>query len=350
MSTSSEIPYGEEVPAAPAPRSRKRLVLSWAAAALVVILCGAWMLSDLSWSIDLLGSFAPHLAWLGVMVAALLLVMKARLPAGLALVGALLGFLSTGVVRADRIDAPGRERVIRVLQFNAATENGRAQEAFDLIMSSDADVVALTEPPMGLLELIRARAGSTYKWTDFPANAGPGWRLTLSRWPIEKIEGVSDPTFSKLGFWVVKIKRPAGEFVFIQAHPDSPRTYARWAGGRDALEELAKVVDVSVRPLQVPVIMAADLNSPPSGLRGRLMNERFGFERAKPRLKFAGTFPSWLPNPLRLAIDDVFIQSAVGVSSWETLGPAGSDHMAVRVDVVVRDLPPASPSAGSEGR
>jgi endonuclease/exonuclease/phosphatase (EEP) superfamily protein YafD len=342
MARPSVIPYGEEVPAAQTPPEAARPGWSaWALAAITMLLCVSWMLSDLSWIIDLVGSFAPQLGWAALAVSAWLLFRRARIPAGVAALGAMLGFLSMGVARADRADPAPPAQTVRVLQFNARTTNPSGAEAFEMIMGSNADVVAITEPPQQLLDLIRAKAGGTYVWTDFPANAGPGWRLTLSRWPIEKLADLSDSTFSKMGFWIVRIKRPNGPFVFIQAHPDSPRTRERWASGRDQLHELAKIVDSSIRPLRLPIIMAADLNSPPSGLRGRLMNERFGFERTKPRTAVTGgTYPAWLPGPFRLAIDDVFVQSVFGVSGWKTMGPAGSDHMAVCVDIVLRDIPP----------
>lgn len=337
--------YGEDdPPALAAPASASRIVrgVEWSIGSLTLILCACWMISDLAWPIDLIASFAPQLAALGVVVVIVLALRRARWAALLALLGVMLGVLSMGVGRADAVPRAARERTVRVLQYNAATTNRHGREAFDMIMASDADVVSITEPPQELLDLVRAEGGKKYAWTDFPPNAGPGWRLALSRWPIQKIAAVSDQTFSKMASWVLRIQRPEGEFVFITAHPPSPRTHERWALGRDELEDLAKVVDSSVRPLGLPVIMAADLNSPPSGLRGRLMNERFGFERCKPRTAMTGTYPASMPGPLRLAIDDVFVQKVLGVSDWRTVGPAGSDHMGVCVDVV---MPVMSPRA-----
>lgn len=350
MAKPAAIPYGEDVPEAPQagaakPRGTRRI--DWFIGGLTLVVCACWMISDLAWAIDLLGSFAPQLAGVGIVVTLGLVVRKAWWPAGLAVLGVLLGFLSMGVMRADRVPTATRERTVRVLQYNANTTNVRGREAFDMIMASDADIVAITEPPQELLDLIRAQGKSKYTWTDFPPNAGPGWRLTLSRWPIQKFDEISDQTFSKMASWVLRIQRPAGEFVFVQAHPPSPRSHERWAQGRDELEELAKVIDKYVRPMRLPIIMAADLNSPPSGVRGRMMHMRFGFERAKPRLATGGTYPASVPAPLRVAIDDVFVDSVVGVSDWKTVGPAGSDHLGVCVDIVLRDLPPEpAPSNG----
>jgi endonuclease/exonuclease/phosphatase family metal-dependent hydrolase len=79
-----------------------------------------------------------------------------------------------------------------------------------------------------------------------------------------------------------------------------------------------------------------DLNASPGTVRTDDAWRIARVRRAKPLWAMSGTWPSWLPWPARVAIDDVLVSPGVGVRSWDVVGDAcGSDHLPVVVELTI---------------
>lgn len=314
-----------------------------AAAFMLGIVNLLWLGRSQFWLCDLAASLSTQIALftllfaLAALAAAIRRVARAFVAAAIALIASLLGVLPVATPRLTADPAAGssvRAVNVRILQINCNTLNPQGEAIVDLLMRSEADVIGLTESSATLLEAVRTREDfkARYTWTDFPPNAGPGWRLVFSRWPIEKIPGVSDVTFGKVGPWILRIAHPRAPFYFVHAHPASPRSPDRWRSGNQVLRHVAGLL--ASHPEWSPVILAADLNSSPSGYRSALISQ-MGLERAKPGSQPAGTFPAGSVWPLKLAIDDVFAGRGVFLRSWEVLPAVGSDHNPVLVELAL---------------
>lgn len=302
-----------------------------------------WLARSQFWLFDLAANLAPQISLVTLLfsLAALMLAIRglprAFAAAVIAALAALIGILPVTSSRLAIDPAAGaliRAASVRILQINCNTLNPQGETIVDLMMASDADVIGLTESSAPLLEAVRTREDfkARYTWTDFPPNAGPGWRLVFSRWPIEKIPDVSDVTFGKVGPWILRIAHPRAPFYFVHAHPSSPRSPYRWHSGNQVLEHVSGLL--SAHPEWSPLIMAADLNASPAGYRSTLIAD-MGLQRAKPRSELAGTFPAGSIWPFQLAIDDVFAGRGVVLRSWKALPAVGSDHNPVLVELAL---------------
>ena len=236
--------------------------------------------------------------------------------------------------RAARADsAPGAGSSVRVVQCNAKTGGATPESVFALLRESGADLIALTEVSGDTLDRLRHDPEMLLR---YPYRDVPPWRLTntrliLSRWPIEPLVVRPDlpPGDPRRAIRLVRVLHGDGPFVVLVLHPRSPRTPSRWREGNELLE----VAIETVREVASgePLVVLADLNSTPTGGRSRRLREALGVDRCKPLLALEGTYPAWLPWPLRVALDDAWVSSEWRVASWGTVSVPGSDHRAVEV-------------------
>jgi len=296
---------------------------------------GAWTIAGVGWVVDLATPFTAHtvvLACLGTLVFARA---RARAGAVLCAVAALVGMW--GVTRGRDLLPPGSaptRGTVRVLVYNAHSENTDHAATLGVIRRADADVVVLIEPEIELSRDIR--------WRGELEDAYPSWSLRawvpqqvspiliLSRLPIAWVGPEGDPADEPYALAGV-VETPFGEMGVVAGQPLSPRSAARWREGERQTRAHVRLIE-SLRARRIPVVFGADLNSAACGSRGRML-ARAGVRPCKPLLEPAGTFPSWLPWPARISIDDAWRTPDLRVVSWRVLGAGGSDHEAVLVEL-----------------
>ncbi len=230
---------------------------------------------------------------------------------------------------------------VRLMVYNAHNRNSDLEAVFRAIVESDADVVVITEQARGSMHAIRreGRLSETYPHQEFvrPVLGVTGWVAVLSRWPLARHPTSGQPE----AMVMARVERPSeseGPFWIVAAHPQSPRTPARWRIGNRVIEDV--IESVESRDSREPVVVAADFNATKTGWRSRRLASE-GLVRAQPSRVVGGTYPSWLPALVSLGIDDVAVSGATRVVSW-TRGPTGgSDHRSVIVEL---DLPDATTS------
>lgn len=305
----------------------------------------AWM----GWRVDMAAQFSAHAA-LGTLAAAVWWALWRRWGFVMAAL-ACLALHGVVLVPGRAPWATGRDAAssalgpVRVMQYNAYALNSRAEEALEAILTSDADIVALTEPSYALLRsgLREERLRGAYPHFDQnPRGWHMGWQYVLSKWPLREFEerdNGGDP--SVVISLVAQRPPPWGELGVVLIHPQSPRNPGRWLQGNELVDEAVGVVR-RMRAAGLPVVLLADLNSTPSGTRNQRLVGAAGLKRCKPLLRAEGTWPSGRAWPQRIAIDDAWVSPGVRVRSWDVAGPAGSDHMAVIADLLV----PAGPAPG----
>lgn len=306
---------------------------------------------DWCWAVDVLASLASQSAAVVLCVVGLMLAAgrwRAACVAGLS--AAAVAALPMSEPRLARADGAGG--AVRVLAYNAKTGSGSLEAKGELVRGAEADVVVLLEPPLEWVELYLAGGGGLegYETGWRPSGAWSGCPLLLSRHAVDAhggeeglaLRGVRRRLWDH--FYRLEIVRtPAGGVAVVQAHARSPRSARRWRAGLEQLLMLADSVREIGEITGLPVVVAGDFNSPPTGLRARAFALRSGLVRAKPALAAGGTFPSWLPAWGGVAIDGVYASPGARVVSWRVIGSAGSDHRAVVVDLVLDQV-----SVGSE--
>ncbi len=258
--------------------------------------------------------------------------------------------LVLGVDRAPRAGGDAAGPVVRVVAANAMARNHEPEGIIEALLTTDADLVMLNEPSMALQ---RALADTPSVRAAFPHDtrierAGPGFRYVLSRHPLLEGEDAFGALWPELrealgyhGQRLVRVEMPEGPFVFAGVQFRSPRRPDRWAGGNAQAQDLARGLTMVRDAVRLPVVLAGDLNSTPTGRRSRDLAEAAGLRRTKPVLALGGTYPAgW---PLSASIDGVMVSESVRVRRWWTFGLPGSDHEGVAAELELPGV--ASPSA-----
>jgi endonuclease/exonuclease/phosphatase family metal-dependent hydrolase len=198
------------------------------------------------------------------------------------------------------------------------------------IRQSEADVVVLVDVSPAYVRSMSGEADLTDLY-PYGLRRGPvpdltGWRVVLSRWPIEDRR---TPTSLRC-----VVQRPGGAFALLGLHPASPRDGGRWRRGNELVASAGDAARAFAAE-GLPVIVAGDLNSTASGWRDRLLCSGGGLRRCKPRLGAEGTFPAGVPGLFRLALDDAWVSGHWRVGEWSVGPSAGSDHASVLVELVL---------------
>ncbi len=319
-----------------------RARLAFAIALVLLIPSAAWIAAPWARLADMIGNFAAHVLPIVLLTAIAWTALRYRRAAVTGWLSAVLLAWPLAVGRAPR--APRDAGVIRVLAYNVLASRRPSDAATRLVLESGADLAALCEVPDSLSDAIfdegamRGTFPHTVRrvWYSGPPTTN---QVLLSRWPITRPDGRPlDESFTTVIEAVVHA--PSGPVGVVVVHLFSARTDGAW---RYALEEAERAAEAARRleAAGMPVIVVGDLNSTPSGLASRTLASLAGLRRCKPWLCADGTFPAYLPWPLRIAIDDAMVSHAVSVASWRTLGPAGSDHRPVLVDLALVPRPAA---------
>ncbi len=334
-----------------------RLLILGLAAPLVPLLAAWTPASIRPYRVDLVSHFVPHA--LAACVALLALAAAFRLRktsaacavcAAAALLTILLAYRPVTLTNAP----PGAQR-LRVVEFNALNVASANDDAFlAWLLDQNADLIALVDAPPSLIqrsEEIRSR---------YPYQVSPqrGWHwpiVLLSRYPLRPAPLAPNSKELSTSFVArrsVVVALPNGaEALFTAFHPYSPRNKPAWIRSLNIVERDAELLRNAREHSGMPVIIAGDFNSTPTGRVFRTFARRSGLTTS--RIKPIGTWPASRPRPLGVAIDHVFTSPDIAHLA-RRVGPSfRSDHRPIVVDLAVpapaqSSAPPPPPEAPSD--
>jgi len=297
----------------------------------------AWVVAPLGWVFDLVACGTPQLTVLCGFAGAWFVIRRRLVAAAVCVVGVASGL--AGTLPGRSLATARASDTVSLLVYNAHVENRAPERAHALLRDTPVDVVVLIEPSAALLDAIRGDAELMDRLPSrwLPERAGPGFMVVLSAWPQRSGKDWTDGPGGSVvrGMRVMVIERPGGPFALLAIHPDSPRTPGRWRSGNETVEDATAHVRDRLVPLGLPVVVAGDLNTSPTGARARALRRGTGLRQAKPLSVLAGTYPGSWPWPFSLAIDDALVSDGIGVAGWRTLDRAGSDHAPVLIHLVI---------------
>lgn len=294
---------------------------------------GTWF-----WVIDVCASLASQSVVPVAAVAFLILLLRRWIAFGAVLVSLIaVVLLPLSEPRLGRVRA--RESAVRIVIYNAKTSSGAVEAKNELVRSADADVIAMLEAPIDFVgRYLGGEMLDGYASVWHPKGPWSGCPLLVSRLPME--EHGLDLAEIRRRLWdhlylLEIVRTPAGDVAVVLMHARSPRRAWRWGSGLEQLQAAADIVREIGEQTGLPVVVLGDFNSTPTSVRGRAFADRSGLVRAKPGLMPSGTYPSWAPSALGLAIDGVYASPGVRVARWEPIGSAGSDHRALVIELVL---------------
>lgn len=319
--------------------TRTRRCGAFAVACACAAAASAWIASPVAWALDLTACATPQFTVLCGALGAWLAFRLRLAAASICVAGVVSGLVGTVPGRSVTLGSASGSDPVALLIYNAHVENATPERAHALLLGTPADVVVLIEPPAALLDVLRNDEALLHRLPHrwLPERAGPGFMVVLTAWPQRAGEGWGEGPGATVsgGMREMIVDRPRGPFALLAIHPDSPRTPARWRRGNETVENAVARVRDRLVPTGLPVVVAGDMNSSPTGARARALRRSVGLRQAKPLLSPAGTYPARWRWPLSLAIDDALVSGGVGVTGWRTLDRSGSDHAPVLIHLVI---------------
>lgn len=211
--------------------------------------------------------------------------------------------------------------VVRLYSANVYYLNDDIAAIRHSIEAADPDIIILIElgrGPLGRLDELLAgyphRAGSM----RMDETRGPSRSIIASRWPLTQIANRPDGLHSVTAV----AETPLGDVNLVGVHLTRPWPFQPQWG---QISQTMALGDIR-RTLAGPVIVAGDFNSVSNARIGRQMKKDLGLI---PAGGFPGTWPSDLPSPLGITIDQVWRSPDLTFVSRELGRPNGSDHRPV---------------------
>lgn len=330
---------------APAGPHRAGRALMTGAGILPWSLVGLLLWTNRPYALDLASHFLPHAGFACLLLGLVLLATRQRRIA----VSILLAAASTLLLSRASVSAPlggggGTGRVIRIVEFNAREEFSRHDnDAFTWIRDQKADVIVLIEPPWGVLD--------DYPWLkrDYPyfiePTEGLMWSIMLlSRFPAEvhPLAEYSEETKFSFAARRSMLVAPEGgsQFLLSAIHPPSPRSRETWARSLESAGLAARLLRDWHAQTRIPILIAGDFNSTPTGRLHRRFARDSGLTAWTP-LATGGTWPSIMPPWLSLPIDKVWTSEPLRVVSFRVGPRFRSDHRPFVAEIEI-------PSSGPE--
>jgi endonuclease/exonuclease/phosphatase (EEP) superfamily protein YafD len=279
-------------------------------------------------------AFTPYVAAASLVPLAVSLVLRRWWEVAVAavLVAVFAGFV---VPRALPPSLPGgtpaspRGDPLRVLALNLRVGEAAAEDVVALVRRERPDVLALTEltaDSVTRLDAAGLPAALPYRSLQLgPLASGTG---LFARYPLEGGHELNVHTTFHIA--VAVLRRPAGDVEVVAAHASPPLpgwTTRRWARDLQTLP---------AAPREGPVrVIAGDLNATlDHALLRRLIGTGY---RDAASARGRGLVPTWPVGRAvpRVTIDHVLVDRRAAVRSFATFSVAGTDHRAVRADLVM---------------
>lgn len=278
--------------------------------------------------LDALNQAVQPLIWTGLATALLAFGLGAR-RAGLAAGSAALILLAVFVGAATPLPvaSPSADDPVSLYVANLWVRNDDVAAMARSVAAADADIVGLIEAgALDGADLDRILVGYPYRVTSAPLRrwSGAEARMVIaSRYPLDLQPQPADG----LAALAARVRPPGRapiDLTLVHLTRPWPFVDPRWQ--RSQIDRLIARLGTAPRR----TVIAGDFNSAPTTGLMRRLGAATGLVMA-PGL--TGTWPTFLPAPLRTTIDHVLVSPDLRVVSRRTGRPTGSDHRPVVVSL-----------------
>jgi len=297
---------------------------------LLVLSLGFSAMGDSQFFFDLFSHFMLQYAGLALVLTLFFQFKKQRNKMILSLIAFVYAcVMLTGVVdrRAPMVRIPKAEERIRILEFNAAGNDGVLKNWLP-VHAAEFDVVVLLEAGLhfeGLLEQLK----SSYPYQAVHLENSPFGMAVLSRWEITENKSFESEGGSFQQF-ELRIKRPLGdEFLLYAIHAPPPFAPQLAEAHEAILGELSE----KVHDKKFPAIVVGDLNTTPTSKRFLKLVNNTGLRDTAGVSPWAHTWPAGFVNWvsfLGIRIDHCLVSNSFAIVERERLTDLGSDHLPLK--------------------
>lgn len=219
---------------------------------------------------------------------------------------------------------PASSRPIKILLANLLFSNTEVIPLRDLLQREQPDLVILQELHSHHQSLMRSLSRTfphQLQPTDGATGIGIWSRLPLTEAKALRLGPADVPSLA------VRLPWQGQSLFLLMSHPAAPVHRAAF-DKRNA--ELAAIADL-LGQQPGPRLLIGDLNCSPWSPYYRRLLEQTGFHDARKGFGLLPTWPTDLPVPLRIPLDQVLLSPEVEVSDFRLGPPLGSDHLPVLI-------------------
>jgi endonuclease/exonuclease/phosphatase (EEP) superfamily protein YafD len=300
----------------------------WGVAALGGLTALALAGAGLHYALDLLAQFAAPVLSLCILTAVTAFLSGRWRPgAGLLVAALALAFALHGQWFPHAAPPQPGAAPVRVYFANIWNENRDMDRAARSVAEAKPDVAAMVEfSDLHVAAEPRLFNGLPYRLSS-PGNPNYDYKpraVIASRFPIEPLfEGVS----ANFNIVAARVKAPGGAFRLIVVHMTRPWPFKRPGRLSGQIEGLRRLIATSPRE---PTLVVGDFNATASGGPLSAFARETGLTPAPAVL---GDWPSPLPGPFRIAIENGFAGQGLTILDRRIAQPTGSDHRPILLRV-----------------
>lgn len=227
--------------------------------------------------------------------------------------------------------AKGEDEILRIAQYNVYYANPKIKDVVDWFEENHDrfDIIFLQEVSMDLQHELQ-RLNKHYPHHVYKQDEGWLGSAFFSKIPIRAHE-IKFYGESRIHYLNAKLRTPKGKSVaFYGLHvlaPFSPNALDERNG---QIREMSKILSCEVAEYK---IMAGDFNMTAHSTAFAPMCEISGLK--KPRIH-SGSWPIFLPPPLRIQLDHLLVSNQIDFCSQEIGEDMGSDHLPVITTIVLK--------------
>ncbi len=273
---------------------------------------------------DILVQFTAPALIATLLVAIVYAVLRLRIPAIAAAVTALALIICVwpqwfpGGPKVAK-DAP----VIRVYSANVWVWNTDIAAMRRSIEAADPDVVMMIEiGHEAAANLDTLLEGYPYRAESIGGGQRLNRAIIAARFPLDEFGRRADGVHAVMA----NGRSPIGRINFVVTHLTRPWPYEYQWGQLTQVQALT----ARVQPLKDPLLIAGDFNSVTTGRVGRMIRKDMDLHAAP---GWPGTWPSNIPSPAGMTIDQVYMSPELAVRSRKLGLPNGSDHRPVITEI-----------------
>ena len=228
-----------------------------------------------------------------------------------------------------RVRASGGRALLRIVSANLLHSNRDYPRAIQALSASEADVVAMCEVTPQARGALRALETRYPHALDTCAGAGLYGIVILSRFPITaRSQGAGEDPMPR--HLAVDLDVGGRTIALVAIHPTNPlrieRTH-RIPGEFAATAALCKTAPADL-------ILIGDCNAAGWSRWARLLEHEAGVGNDR---RIRPSWPVWLPAPIRLPLDHVWVRGRVRLTKAWLGKPFGSDHLPLIADLSWQD-------------
>ncbi len=227
--------------------------------------------------------------------------------------------------RRRRLDAPGGTKLLRLISANLLHANNDFERTLQYIAAVGADVIVLSEATPEARERFRAIDARFPHALDTCAPDSLYGIVILSRFPLNlRSRGIGEGPLPR--HLAADLMIDGREIALVAIHPTNPLRPEKAHRIPGEFASLAALCRAAPKDL----ILVGDCNAAGWSNWLRQLETAAGLSNDR---ALRPSWPVWLPAPLRLPLDHVWVRGRPGLRRAELGERFGSDHLPLIADI-----------------